>query len=85
MHQDGQEILVSLLPEEGVGLQFLNWKLVLLQHLIILDLVIIRYLVIDNLEALLKHLNLSVQLVHFVFIFKHHVLVHISNFEFEVL
>lgn len=64
------------------------WKLIFhfFFQVLILFRQFIKYLdfFLDDALALLKHLDLGVQLVHFVFVFENHILIDISDFELEV-
>ena len=85
MHQDWHEgIFVALLPEIHQWMQLLSWKLVILEHLLVLDLIICVNLFVYNFETLTEHVNLLVDLIHIIFIFENHFLVDVSHFELEV-
>lgn len=82
-----QEGLAFFLPIVHKGLQLVlregipscNWWI----HL---DVEIISLLFgLHNLLAFLKHFYLSVQAIHVVFVSKNHILVLVSDFEFEIL
>jgi len=87
VQQNGDEgVFVFLLPKIHEWPKFVPGELVVLGFaVLLLQLIKACDLFLHHVEALLEHLDLGVQLVHLVFVFEHEVLVHVSDFELEVL